>query len=91
MTPSLRDSLVLAALGLLFGVALHFVVVYFRDNGPEWPGFSLRGNGAIILLLLAPLALILGEVWAIRRRAWVGAVLFPITLLLGLFGIFGGV
>ena len=44
-----------------------------------------------MLLLLAPGALLVGEAWCARRRAWLGMALLPLTIFLGLFVIFGGV
>jgi hypothetical protein len=77
--------------GFVFGLVLHFVTIFFRDNGPEWDGFSLRSNGTVIFLLLAPIGLIVGEVLCARRRAWLGMVLLPFAIFLGLFVIVGGV
>jgi hypothetical protein len=88
---TIRDSLQAAALGLAFGVALHFVTLYFRDYGPSWDGTSLKGNGAIVVLLLAPVALLAGELWCLRRRAWLGMALLPVAIFLGLFVVFGTV
>ena len=62
-------SLIATALALLVGLALHFLVVFLRDNGPSFNGISLRGNGALIVLAVALLGLILGEIVAVRRRA----------------------
>jgi hypothetical protein len=77
------------ALGLLVGLALHFLAVFLRDNGPSFDGISLRGNGALIVLPVALLVLILGEILAVRRRAWLAVVLLPIALFVGLFVIAG--
>jgi hypothetical protein len=85
------DSLVAAVAGLLFGLALHTLTAYTRDHGPTWGDYSLQGNGAVVLLLLAPVALLLGEAWCARRRAWLGMALLPLTIFLGLFVILGGV
>lgn len=78
-----------AALGLLVGLALHFLAVFLRDQGPSFDGISLRGNGALIVLPVAGLVLILGEIVCVRSRAWFAAVLLPIALFLGLFVIVG--
>ena len=53
---SLIFSLITIALALLFGLALHFLAVFLRDNGPSFDGISLRGNGALIVLPVALLA-----------------------------------
>ena len=87
----LKDSSTAAAIGLLVGFALHAVTVYARDHGPALAGYSLRGNGAIVLLLLAPLILVVAEVVCFRQRAWLGTLAFPLTMLLGLFVVLGGV
>jgi len=87
----IRDSVAAAVAGLAFGVALHFVTLYFRDYGPSWDGTSLKGNGAIICLLLAPVALLAGELWCLRRRAWLGMALLPVAIVAGLFILFGTV
>lgn len=84
-------SLSVAFIGLLCGLLLHFLTVYMRDYGPAFGDFSLRGNGAIIFLLLPLLLLLLGEVWSLRRRAWLGAVLLPCALFAGLFLLVGGI
>jgi hypothetical protein len=88
---SLVVSIIVICVGLLFGLGLHFVTIYFRDHGPSFGGFSLNGNGAIILLVLAPIALIIGEVYAVRNRAWPGVILLPVAIFLGVFVIMGGV
>ncbi len=67
------------------------MTIYFRDHGPSFGGFSLNGNGAIILLVLAPIALIIGEVYAVRNRAWLGVILLPVAIFFGVFVILGGV
>jgi hypothetical protein len=82
-------TLLVAGAGLLVGLALHFLAVYLRDYGPQGAGFSLRGNGALIVLPLAAAALVVGEVWCALRREWPGMVLLPITLFLGMFVIAG--
>ena len=82
-------SLIATALALLGGLALHFLAVYLRDNGPSFDGISLRGNGALIVLPVALLALIPGEIVVVRRRAWLAVALLPIALFIGLFVIAG--
>ena len=91
MNSRTRDSLVAAVAGLIFGLALHFVTVYFRDNGPSWDGISLRGNGATVFLLLAVPALIIGEIWCARRGARLGMLLLPLAIFAGVFVVAGGV
>jgi hypothetical protein len=88
---SLVVSITVTFVGLLFGLGLHVVTIYFRDHGPSFGGFSLNGNGAIILLVLAPIALIIGEVYAVRNRAWLGVILLPVAIFFGVFVILGGV
>jgi hypothetical protein len=85
------DALVAAGVGFLFGLVLHIVTVYFRDHGPTGTVYTLRGNGAIVFLLLAPVALLIGEVLYARRRRWLAMVLLPIGMFLGLFVVLGGV
>ena len=87
----MKASLSAAAAGLLFGLAVHFVTVYFRDHGPSGPGWSLRGNGAIIFLFLAPIGLIVGELLCLRYRAWLGMALLPLAILAGLLVVAGGI
>jgi hypothetical protein len=77
------------AAALLIGLALHVLAVWARDQGPTWGTWSLRGNGAIAILLLAPVALVLGELWCARRRAWLGLALVPLGLFAGLFLVAG--
>ena len=85
------DALGAAVAGFLVGLILHLVAVYARDHGPAWGEYSLRGNGAIALLLLAPLALLVGEAFYLRRRAWPALVLLPAAMFLGLFVVLGTV
>ena len=73
----------------MFGVSLHFLAVYLRDHGPSGVGWSLQGNGATIVFLPALIALVVGEIYLARHRAWLGIPFLPIALFLGLFS-FGG-
>jgi len=75
--------------GLLVVLALHYLAVFLRDQGPSFDGIALRGNGALIVVPVAALVLMLGESVCVRSRAWVAAVLLPIALFLGLFVIVG--
>jgi hypothetical protein len=88
---SLSISLLVTFIGFLVGLALHLVIVYYRDYGPTWGGFSLKGNGVLIFLIPVLLILIVGEFFAARYRAWLGMVLLPFALFLGLFVVLGGV
>jgi hypothetical protein len=91
---SLRSSLVASAMitviGFVAGIAVHFITVFFRDHGPLTGPYTFRGDGAIVFLLLAPICLIVGEIVAWRRRAWLAVALLPVAIVAGLF-IFGGV
>jgi hypothetical protein len=73
-------SLVATALALLFGLAMHFLAVFLRDNGPSFDSISFRGNGALIILPMALLGLIIGKTLCVRRRAWLGVVLLPLAV-----------
>ena len=75
----------------MYRLAVHVVTVYFRPHGSSWNATSLRENGAIVFLLLAPLGLIAGEVLLARRRALLGMALLPFAIFLGLFVVAGGV
>jgi hypothetical protein len=86
---SLIFSLIATAIALLFGLAFHFLAVFLRDNGPAFDGISLRGNGALIIVPVALLGLIIGEIVCVRRRAWLAVVLLPFALFIGLFVIAG--
>ena len=86
---SLIFSLIAAIIALLVGLALHFLAVLLRDQGPSFDGISLRGNGALIVLPAALLVLIIGEIVCVSRRAWLAVVALPIALVLGLFVIAG--
>ena len=86
---SLIFSLIATAIALLFGLALHFLAVFLRDNGPSFDGISFQGNGAAIVLLVALLGLIIGEIICVRRRAWLAVVLLPFAIFIGLFVIAG--
>ena len=80
-----------AAGGLAFGLALHYLVLYVRDKGPSAGSWSLRGNGAITLVLLGALIVVAAEVPLARRRAWWAIVLLPVAAFLGLFVLNGTV
>jgi hypothetical protein len=82
-------SLIATALAFLFGLALHFLAVFLRDNGPSFDGISFRGNGALIILLVALLGLIIGEIVCVSRRAWLAVVLLPFAIFIGLFVVAG--
>jgi hypothetical protein len=86
---SLAFSFLAASAGLLVGLALHFLAVYLRDYGPEGAGFSLRGNGALIVLPVAVALLLAGALVCAQRRAWLGMVLLPVAMFLGMFVIAG--
>jgi hypothetical protein len=90
-TPSPAVSLAAGAGALLLGRALRALIVYVRDNGPAGEGISLRGNGAIILLLPVAALTLAAVVLCLRRRAWLAAALVPIGLFAGLFVVGGGV
>jgi len=82
-------SLVLGAAATVAGIALHVLAVAMRDFGPTWGDFSLRGNGAIVVLPVAILALLVGEALCVCHRAWAGMALVPAGLFAGLFLILG--
>jgi hypothetical protein len=82
---SLIFSLIATALALLFGLTLHVLAVFLRDNGPSFDGISFRGNGALIVLPVALLGLIIGEIVCVSRRAWLAVVLLPFAVFIGLF------
>lgn len=86
---SIIFSLIATAIVFLFGLALHFLAVFLRDNGPSFDGISFRGNGAFIILPVALLGLIIGEIVCVRRRAWLAVVLLPFAVYIGLFVIAG--
>ena len=85
------DTCSAAVIGVVVGLILHGIVVYARDHGLTFGGFSLRGNGAIAILILAPIVVLIGEVIYARRRSWLGMAVLPIATFLGLFVILGGV
>jgi hypothetical protein len=81
---------VLAAVaGLMVGLALHFLAVYLRDYGPAFDSISFRGNGALIVLPLAVVILIIGEVAFALRRAWPALAVWPVALFAGMFVVAG--
>jgi hypothetical protein len=86
---SLIFSLIATAIALLFGLTLHFLAVLLRDNGSSFDGISFRGNGALIVLPVALLGLIIGEIVCVRRHAWLAVVLLPFAVFIGLFIIAG--
>jgi hypothetical protein len=74
---------------LVFGITLHFLAVYLRDHGPSGGGWSLQGNGATIVVLPALIALLVGEIFLARKRAWLGMPFLPVALYRRMFS-FGG-
>jgi hypothetical protein len=90
LRPLIRGVL-LAAVALWVGLGLHALAIWLRDSGPAWDGVSLRGNGALIVLLVAVVALMAGEVLAARGRSRLGMVLVPVALFAGLFVVAGGI
>jgi len=83
-------ALGLTTVALCVGLGLHVLAVWLRDAGPAWDGVSLRGNGALIVLLFAAMAVAAGEVVAVGQRSWLGALLFPMAIFAGLFVVAGG-
>jgi hypothetical protein len=71
-----RVSLAIIMGGFVAGVATNNSALHLRDDGLEF--------GLVALLLLAPLGLLVGEIVAICSRAWLGAVLLPIAIAVGL-------
>jgi hypothetical protein len=88
---SLRDSATAGVVALAFGLVVRVLAGYLRDHGPAWDGVSLAGNGAIVVLLAAPLAMLVGVAWCWRRRAWAGLVVVPVAIVVGLVGVLGPV
>ena len=86
---SLIFSVIAIALAFLFGLAMHFLAVFLRDNGPSFDSISFKGNGALIILPVALLGLIIGEIVCIWRHAWLAVVLLPFAVYFGLFVIAG--
>ena len=86
---SFNFSLITTTIAILFGLALHYLAVFLRDNGPSFDSISFRGNGALIVLPIALIGLIIGEIVCVRRRAWLGVVVLPLAIFLGLFVIAG--
>jgi len=75
--------------GLAFGLALHYLALYLRDYGPSAGSWSLRGNGAITIVLAGALVVLAAEFPLVRRRAWPAVVALPIAAFLGLFVLVG--
>lgn len=87
----LVETFLAVGAGLLLGLLLHVAIVVLRDHGPSGAGWSLRGNGATILLPLVPVVMLVGLLVCVRRRVWWGIVLFPLAVYLGVFWLAGGV
>lgn len=89
-TRTFRPVVVAGALGLLVGLAVHLLAVYLRDHGPVGDGWSLRGNGAAVVLMLAAAMLIAGLLVWVRRGGWLSALFWSAALVIGLFIVAGG-
>ena len=87
--PRLVESLYAGAGALVVGLALQAVAVYLRDDGPAWDGVSFRGNGALVVLPVALVLVLVGVVACARRRAWLGMLLVPVGVFLGMFVVAG--
>ena len=76
---------------LLAGVGLRVLLDWANHHGPSGDGWTLQGNGALVLLPLWPVVLILGEIAVAYKRAWLAVPLLPVALVLGTVagGIFG--
>ena len=85
------EALALVATALCTGLVVHALAVWLQNSGPAWEGVSLKGNGALIMLPGAVVALVLVEVEAARRRSWLAMLLVPVALFAGLFVIAGGI
>lgn len=81
---ALRAALLAIGSGLGSGFVLHSLAVFLRDAGPAGSGWSLRGNGALVVLPLAALVLIAGALLWCRQRAWYAVVCWPLALVAGL-------
>jgi hypothetical protein len=66
------EALALVAIALCTGLVVRALAVWLRDSGPARDGVSLKGNGALIVLPVAVVALVVVEVEAARRRSWLG-------------------
>jgi hypothetical protein len=85
------DEVVLAgAAGLSTGLLFHLIAVLLRDRGPEIAGWSLRGDGATAVLIIATVVLVAGAIGRLRRGARLGALLWSVTFIAGLFIVAGG-
>jgi hypothetical protein len=76
--------------GLGIGLVLRLLAVYLRDHGPEGVGWSLRGNGAAVVLAFAALLLMVGMIVSARRGSWLAMALWSAALIAGLFVVGGG-
>jgi hypothetical protein len=85
------DAVATAVAALCIGLALHALAIWLRDSGPAWDGVSLRGNGALVVLLLAAAVMVVGELVTARRRSWLGMLVIPVALFAGLFVVAGGI
>ncbi len=86
----LVETLAAVGAGLVLGLLLHVALVALREHGPSGAGWSLRGNGAAILLPLVPVIMLVGLLVCVRRGVWWGIALFPLAVYLGVFRLAGG-
>lgn len=84
------SALLAGALGVGAGLVLHVLAIYLRDHGPSGEGWSLRGNGAAVVLVLAVAVLIAGLLWWARRGGWLSALAWTVALVIGLVVVRGG-
>jgi hypothetical protein len=81
---ALALSLLVAGIGLLYGVGVRSLLTWLWTQGLSIQGYALHGDSAgIAPLLLLSLGLLVGLVVTLRSRLWLGMTLLPIALALG--------
>src|SRR5262249_42262584 len=77
-------SLLVTGVAALYAVAVRTLYEFLKMNGPTLHGYALRGEGVLLVpAILLPVGLIVGLAVTIRNRLWLGLVLLPMALALG--------
>lgn len=78
-------SVVMLALGMLYGLGIHIAAHYARTSWPLGATTLIIGNGVLVVAVgLAAVGLSIGEVVCAGSRAWFGVMFLPAAMFVGL-------
>lgn len=83
---SFGRSLLLIGVAALYGFGVRVLFEFLWVYGPTIQGYTVRGSGAWLApLMLFSLGLLVGVAVTVRKRLWVGLLLFPFAMACGFF------